>query len=379
MKKILFVSTRNPYSGRYSGDVIRSFKIINLLKKKYEVDVAYLGKKNNDIVKGVNLISFNQPNLFEKIFYCFISLLKFEPMQFGLFFSKSMKNYISENSQNYDLIFFLHIRSYPYLPKNYYGKTILDMGDLYSDNYLQTFKYLNILNPLKYIYFFESFVVKNVEKKIFSSFDKVLLFSKKEVKSINKIYQDKIFQVDESIEKLNSKVKFSTKKSNILFIGNLNYLPNILAVKDFAKNILPSLVKKNPNIKLCLIGNIKNIDKYLLSKNKNIIILGSQKNITKYVNKSFCGIANLSIATGVQVKVLTYMSYGLPVICSRQVALNFQNNTLVYKSKDDLVNKIIEFKNNKSFWNKFSKKSISFVKKFKWKKISLRYFQLIKV
>ena len=52
MKKILFVSTRNPYSGRYSGDVIRSFKIINLLKKKYEVDVAYLGKKNNDIVKA---------------------------------------------------------------------------------------------------------------------------------------------------------------------------------------------------------------------------------------------------------------------------------------------------------------------------------------
>ena len=32
-KKILFITTRNPYSGRYSGDVIRSLKIINLLKK----------------------------------------------------------------------------------------------------------------------------------------------------------------------------------------------------------------------------------------------------------------------------------------------------------------------------------------------------------
>ena len=32
-KKILFITTRNPYSGRYSGDVIRSAKIINLLKK----------------------------------------------------------------------------------------------------------------------------------------------------------------------------------------------------------------------------------------------------------------------------------------------------------------------------------------------------------
>ena len=34
MKKILFISTRDPYSGRYSGDVIGSKKIINILKKK---------------------------------------------------------------------------------------------------------------------------------------------------------------------------------------------------------------------------------------------------------------------------------------------------------------------------------------------------------
>ena len=47
MKKILFISTRNPYSGRYSGDVIRSFKIINILKKKYKIDLVYLGKKTH--------------------------------------------------------------------------------------------------------------------------------------------------------------------------------------------------------------------------------------------------------------------------------------------------------------------------------------------
>ena len=34
MKKILFVSTRNPYSNRYSGDVIGSKKIVTSLKKK---------------------------------------------------------------------------------------------------------------------------------------------------------------------------------------------------------------------------------------------------------------------------------------------------------------------------------------------------------
>ena len=59
------------------------------------------------LLRVLNLFHFDQPNFLLKIFYCLNSLIKFEPIQFGLFFSKSMKNYISENSQNYDLIFFI--------------------------------------------------------------------------------------------------------------------------------------------------------------------------------------------------------------------------------------------------------------------------------
>ena len=45
MKKILFISTRDPYSGRYSGDVIGSNKIINVLNKKNILDVVCFGEK----------------------------------------------------------------------------------------------------------------------------------------------------------------------------------------------------------------------------------------------------------------------------------------------------------------------------------------------
>ena len=53
-----------------------------------------------------------------------------------------MKNFIEEMLMNYDCLFFYHIRSSQYLPKNYYGETIIEMGDLYSDNYNQTLKIL---------------------------------------------------------------------------------------------------------------------------------------------------------------------------------------------------------------------------------------------
>ena len=62
-KKILFITTRSPYSGRYSGDVIRSLKIINLLKKKYLLDVVCL-KENRD--NKSNVVSFSYPNFLKK-------------------------------------------------------------------------------------------------------------------------------------------------------------------------------------------------------------------------------------------------------------------------------------------------------------------------
>ena len=46
MKKILFITTRDPFSGRFSGDVMRSSRIIKLLSKNYYIDVLFIGKKD---------------------------------------------------------------------------------------------------------------------------------------------------------------------------------------------------------------------------------------------------------------------------------------------------------------------------------------------
>ena len=67
MKKILFISTRDPYSGRYSGDVIGSKKIIDILKKKNILDVVCLGEKN---FSQKNVFKFKKPFFFIKNILC---------------------------------------------------------------------------------------------------------------------------------------------------------------------------------------------------------------------------------------------------------------------------------------------------------------------
>ncbi|MFL2877685.1 MAG: glycosyltransferase [Candidatus Pelagibacter sp.] len=375
MKKILFITTRNPYSGRFSGDVIGSLKIINFLKKKNQVDVVTLYRKKTELKKRI--IYFKSPNYFLKIFYVLHSLLRLKPLQFGLFLSKKMKAYVKKNAKRYDLLFFYHIRSSQYLPNNYKGSTVIEMGDLYSSNYYQTFCNLNIFNPLKYVYLIESILIKRVENRIFQSFNKIILFSKDEIKKINKIFRKKIYNVNISIKSVQKKFTYSLKNNKILFIGNLGYLPNLLAVKDFINNSFFLIKKEIPDVKFLIIGDVSKLNKFFFSFKKDVIFLGQQNNIKKFIKNSICGLANIKIATGVQGKVLTYMSYGLPVVCSKKVASNFKKNTINYNNNNDLVKKIVNLKNNKKLSRKFSNKSLKFLKEFSEEKVCSKYLKIV--
>ena len=94
-------------------------------------------------------------------------------------------------------------------------------------------------------------------------------------------------------------------------------------------------------IEFHIIGKIGKLDKLLLSLNPKVKIFGQQKSLKNYIKKSICGLANLKIATGVQGKVLTYMSYGLPVICSEKAQHNFRSNVLKSTSPKELSRNIL--------------------------------------
>ena len=370
--KILFITTRNPYAVRFSGDVMRASRIIKLLRNKYNTDVLFIEKKNYQKGKRNTDIEFKDPNFFYKIYYCLISLFKLEPIQFGLFHSPKLKHYIKQNAGKYDVLFFHHIRSTQYFPKSYKGKTILEMGDLYSQNYLQTQRCLSIFNPLFYCYLIESFLIKGIEEKSFNLFKNIILFSKKEIELINKSYRKKIVYIPESVNKIKNLYKFSKNNYKILFIGNLRYLPNKLACIEFAKKILPKISLKFPEIEFHIIGDISKLSRYYFYLNSKVKILGQKKNLEKYIKDTICGLANLKIASGVQGKVLTYMSLGFPTICSKKVATNFDLATLKYKNKNELISQISALKRIKYKSELYSRKSQNFIKNFLWKKISLK-------
>ena len=374
MKKILFISPRNPFSGRYSGDVIRAKKTIYFLSRNNYVKI--ISPDVQDYKKKESKLSyegFSSSNFILKIFYIFFSLLKLKPLQLGYFYSPKIKEYVKNNYQNYDLIFFQTSRTAQYMPKNFKKNSILDMGDLVSKNYEQTSKRLSFFNPIRIIYYIESLLLKKYENFCFNNFKKILLHSKKEINTIEKKYKKNITQFSFGIDSIKKTYKFNKKNYKIIFIGNIKYAPNRKACFDFANTTLPLICKIYSDIEFHIIGEISTIDKFFLKQKPNVKILGKVNNLEPFLDKTICGIANLKISSGIQTKLLTYMSYGIPSVCSQQVAENFdaikEGKISSYKNNEEMIKIILKLKRNKNFSLSASKRALKTIKKFKWEKV----------
>ena len=373
MKKLLFISPRNPFSGRYSGDVIRAKQFTNFFKKNYQTTVVTIDKINSKKKIGkIKVITFKDKNIIFKLVNIFFSLIKLKPLQLGYFYSKELNSYVLHNYKDYDVVFCQSVRAAQYVANIKFKKKILDMGDLYSKNYNQTFKMKSFLNPIKLVFLIESILMKNYENLCFNNFYKILLFSKKEIKSIQ-TNKKKILQINFGIEEIVNKFKFNANNNKIIFIGNMKYLPNKIACTNFIKNTLPKLLKVNSKIQFHIIGEISKLNRFLWGKNKSIQTHGKVKNLKPLLANTICGLANLNISSGIQTKLLSYMSYGIPSISSNQVIKNFDaiksNSLPAYRNEKELIKLILRLKNKKSYSLSISKKSLNLIRKFKWKNV----------
>ena len=173
-----------------------------------------------------------------------------------------------------------------------------------------------------------------------------------------------------------------SKNYKILFIGNIKYLPNKLACYDFSKNILPKLNEHLPNLEFNIVGKINIFDKFFLGLFTNVAVHGSVNKLDKLIKNSICGICNLKTATGIQNKIFTYMSYGLPALVSKDSfpkSLIENKEAIIYKNDNQLIRCILKLASNKKISNKISKNSFKSVKKkFNLLKTYDKYQNIIK-
>ena len=92
-KKILFVTTRSPFSNIFSGDRYRAKQINENLEKKHNVDVVY--SDNSRSLKTNKRINFFFKRKFlDRIKRILTCLITFKPLQLGYFYSSDIDNFL---------------------------------------------------------------------------------------------------------------------------------------------------------------------------------------------------------------------------------------------------------------------------------------------
>jgi sugar transferase (PEP-CTERM/EpsH1 system associated) len=103
-----------------------------------------------------------------------------------------------------------------------------------------------------------------------------------------------------------------------VFVGALDYKPNIDAVTWFCKEVWPAVRENNPHARLRLVGRQPVADVLRLDEVPGVEVVGQVPDVRPHLSWAAIAVAPLRIARGVQNKVLEALAMRKPVVASPQ-------------------------------------------------------------
>jgi sugar transferase (PEP-CTERM/EpsH1 system associated) len=103
-----------------------------------------------------------------------------------------------------------------------------------------------------------------------------------------------------------------------VFIGALDYPPNIDGVTWFCRQVWPKVRARFPDARFVLVGRQPSSSVQKLTQHPGVELVGEVSDVRPYLQDASVVVAPLQIARGIQNKVLEALAVGKPVIASRQ-------------------------------------------------------------
>jgi len=101
----------------------------------------------------------------------------------------------------------------------------------------------------------------------------------------------------------------------IVFTGQMDYRPNVEAVQTFARNVMPAL-RKAYDARFAIVGRRPDPAVEALHGKDGVIVTGEVPDVRPWLAAASVVVAPLTIARGIQNKVLEAMAMGRPVVAS---------------------------------------------------------------
>lgn len=375
--KIFVIASRIPYPLE-KGDKLRIYHQVKELSKNHEVLLCCLHDSKipkdakSELQKICKQVEFVQLNKWKIPFNLFFTFFTSKPFQVAYFYQKKAQRQIDKLIATFqpDFIYAQLIRTTEYV-KHYYtiSKTV-DYMDSFSKGMERRAENASFFPSL--IFDSEARRLIRYENLIYDYFENHTIISEQDRDQIWHESRKNISIIPNGLDSTFFHPKEQSKQYDLLFSGNMSYVPNVDAALYLVKEIFPLVRKKLSNCTLMIAGATPHAKIEALSSD-SVLVSGWMDDIREAYWSARVFVAPLRLGSGLQNKLLEAMATKTPSVTSPLAnnALGAKDNDeiLIASSPNDFAEKIVYLLNNEKSAKAIAEKAYTFVtSNFDWKK-----------
>lgn len=160
---------------------------------------------------------------------------------------------------------------------------------------------------------------------------------------------------------------------SIVFIGVMDWLPNVEGIYWFCNEVFPQIKRKIPASKLYIVGSDPPNDVKKLANN-DVIITGFVDDVRAYMAKGQVFIVPLKSGSGMRIKILNALAMARPVVSTsigcEGIGVMDGKNIYIADTAEQFAKKITELLNNENERRRLGSEGLNLVKeKYQWERV----------
>jgi sugar transferase (PEP-CTERM/EpsH1 system associated) len=322
--KILFLAHRIPYPPD-KGEKIRAFHELKFLGARHTVDLYCFADTEAEASQQKALRSYCRRIYVEARSRSRIvagaarSFLRGEPLSCGCFFSQKFQSEVQGTlaTETYDVIFVYCSSMAQYVPWPSATPLVLDFVDIDSAKWSQYAK--RSRPPLSWVYEREAKTLAAYEEKWARVSSSTMVTTRQEAALLRGEGISPVEVVSNGVEIPATRLdrlpeEIQALQPYALFVGTMDYLPNIDAVEYFAEAMLPRIRKRHPELNFVIAGRSPTGRVRKLGRKPGVVVTGTVPDVEVYLAGCTAVVAPFRIAQGIQNKVLEALAAGKPIV-----------------------------------------------------------------
>lgn len=329
--RILFLSQRIPFPPN-RGDKILSWKIIERLKRKHDVTVIAFAHDEKDLDAAKALESKGFPTIpipyhhKRQLVRALPLLLTGDPLTLGVYGSNRLQREVDRRVRSADLIYAFSSSMGAFMMKHGEHARVMHFCELDSDKWRQYSEREPF--PKNLIYQREHKTLFEFEVKLAHAADENVFVTPLEQRIFERLIPGAPSSVVENGVDLEyyKPTPGHEVDGELVFVGVMNYLPNVDGCQFFVNEVLPRVQQRHPNVRFTIVGAHPTPEVQALGKIPGVTVTGFVDDTRDYLKKASISVSPLRIARGIQNKVLEAMAMGLPVVGTTSATQGINGN-----------------------------------------------------